>query len=278
MPANRLGIVIVSLLFAGCVSPKSLVDRTGDSAFDNARVASSNESLNPADEVEGEARDAAETRTAKLGAISAPSPSLNRPPNPPHEMPGLSISASDQIRLARADVQSGKLEAAKARYQMVLQQDPQHVDAHHGLAVIADNARDFLTAEQHYKSALQVRPTDVGLLSDHGYSYLLQGKLDESVQILTRATELDPDHRQALNNLGLAFALKKDPERSFAAFRRADGDEAARARIAKLLPDQNPQPIASAVAAESATHPHIVPRTTLASGEAPFPAAHPDAA
>lgn len=260
MPTNLLGIVLVSLLMTGCTGPQSLADRAGKPGFDNARLPVSGKDSKSKAAADHDS-DTSLAEAQDPATIGAPSPSVNRDKSRVNE-----ISIDDLLRMAREEVDIGHPEAARIHYEKILAKDSRNSEAHHGLAVIADNARDFASAEKHYQAAIAEKPADVGLLSDLGYSYLLQNKLDESVKSLTHAVQLQPSDRQALNNLGLAYAMKKDSARSFEAFRQADGDEAARTRIAQLFPNQPLPQIAKAEpTTQVATDLKIVPQTTLAS-------------
>jgi tetratricopeptide (TPR) repeat protein len=48
-----------------------------------------------------------------------------------------------------------------------------------------------------------------------------KGDLDGSLALLKRATEIDPEYVEALNNLGCRYMMKDDPENALAAYRRA---------------------------------------------------------
>ena len=62
---------------------------------------------------------------------------------------------------------------------------------------------------------LKREPNNPDLLSDLGYSYLLQGRHAESERCLLAATRANPQHRKTLDNLGLLYAKlgNRDPLR-----------------------------------------------------------------
>ncbi len=123
------------------------------------------------------------------------------------ESPGSDGSASDAVAAAiergNSFLRRGQLDQARDEYQKALKSDPGYVDAHHRLAVIADQKKDFAAAEFHYSQAMQKIPNDPDLLSDLGYSYLLQGRRRESETALRLALERSPGHPYASNNLKL---------------------------------------------------------------------------
>ncbi|MGV2337119.1 MAG UNVERIFIED_CONTAM: tetratricopeptide repeat protein [Planctomycetaceae bacterium] len=107
------------------------------------------------------------------------------------------------IRDAQTALRSEQIEEARRLYQQVLNDAPDHPDAHHGLAMAADLKEDWGDAEYHYKQALRIRPRDAVLLSDIGYSYVLQNRYSEAARYLNQAIELQPSYERAHMNLAL---------------------------------------------------------------------------
>jgi Flp pilus assembly protein TadD len=147
----------------------------------------------------------------------------------------------ENLNLGHREAALNRLEQAAAYYRRVLEIQPDNAVANHRLAVIADKQHDYARAEHYYLTALHREPRDADLLSDLGYSYMLQGRRGESERCLTAATQLDPSHGKALHNLSLLYAANGDYDRSFDALRRAVGDSQARIKIATLFPNGRPQ-------------------------------------
>ncbi len=135
----------------------------------------------------------------------------------------------------------GRLAEAKRHYQAVIREQPLHPMANHRLAVIADTEQDYRTAEKHYLIAFNVQPTNVDLLSDLGYSYLLQGRFVESQRYLNDALYHDPSHVKALNNLGLLYSKQNKYNEALTAFLRAGTKAQAQYKMGQLFP-QGPSP------------------------------------
>lgn len=231
MPISRLAIVIVSIAATGCAGALPSAHRSGRPELEAAVPLPGDALTGASEHSENKIADTASDDDRPRN-IAAPPPSTN------HERSmGQSSNLTDLLQNARQQTEAGRPDAARTIYEQILAQDADNPDAHHGLAVIADNASDFAAAEEHYRAAVSKRPADAGLLSDFGYSYLMQNRLDESIIVLTRAVQIDPSHRRGHNNLGLAYALQQDRERAFEFFCKADGEDAARARIAQLFPE-----------------------------------------
>ncbi|MEX0702677.1 MAG: tetratricopeptide repeat protein [Planctomycetales bacterium] len=127
------------------------------------------------------------------------------------------------------------LAAARTLYRQVLFHDDRHPEARHRLGILEDQRGDFRAAEEHYLVALAGKPRDPDLLSDVGYSYLLQARPVESEHYLMQALDVAPGHARATNNLGMLYARMGDAEGAYAMFRRTTSDSDARNRVAQLL-------------------------------------------
>ena len=95
------------------------------------------------------------------------------------------------------------LSEAIRSFREVLKVDPECADAFHGMAIVSDLTQDWELSDFSYKRALAIRPNDVDLLNDQGYSYLLQNRYQEASQYLSRALQLSPGHEKAHINLAI---------------------------------------------------------------------------
>lgn len=136
---------------------------------------------------------------------------------------------------AHAAAGRGDAERAAGLYRRVLLQDDRHPEARHRLAILADQRGDFRDAEEHYLIAMVGKPRDPDLLSDVGYSYMLQRRPAECERYLKQALEIAPEHVRAANNLGMLYAAMGDGERAFEMFRRGASDSEARSRVAEAM-------------------------------------------
>ncbi len=95
------------------------------------------------------------------------------------------------------------LSEARRSFREALKIDPECAEAFHGLAIVSDLNQDWELADISYKRALAIRPNDVDLLNDQGYSYLLQNRYHEASQYLNRALQVSPGHEKAHINLAI---------------------------------------------------------------------------
>ncbi len=139
------------------------------------------------------------------------------------------------------DSQPGHLADARRHYQAAIQQQAGCPEAHHGLAIVSDLQQDYTTAELHYRAALDGNPTDAQVLGDLGYSYLLQGKLNQSEELLKQATKSDPGNIQAFKNLAFVYGKTGRAELAEATYRRVLNETEVRQEMAQLYPQGVPE-------------------------------------
>lgn len=194
-------------------------------------------------------------QAALAAARTAESP---RPEAQPAEPASRQSRISENLANGHREAEAGRLDQASRFYERVLREDPSNPVAHHRLAVIADQNRDFPTAERHYSAALVSRRDDPDLLNDLGYCYLLQGRYPESERTLRDAIAAAPAHERAITNLGLLYGTIGDVDRALAVLRTTGSEAEARTKLAMLLPRSGaaasmPTPVPSGVEAGAIT-------------------------
>ncbi len=105
---------------------------------------------------------------------------------------------------------SGRLTTAAGHLEAVLAVEPNHVEAHHLMALISDRARDFTASDHHFETAIAADPQNANILSDYGFSKLQRSDLKTAEALLTRALSVDPANAFALNNLGTCLLYTSD--------------------------------------------------------------------
>jgi Flp pilus assembly protein TadD len=222
-----LVLFVASLLFSGCQTPP----------FEHVDSASAGFNANHMPT--GDPHNAS--------TASTPSPTTTTAANETSVSAASTSAGSNEalivenLNLGHREAALNRLDQAEAYYRRVLELQPDNWVANHRLAVIADKRHDYARAEHYYLTALQREPRNPDLLSDVGYSYLLQGRREDSERCLMAATRLDPSHAKALHNLSLLYAANGDYDRAFDALRRALGESEARVQVARLFPNGRPQ-------------------------------------
>ena len=147
---------------------------------------------------------------------------------------------SGYLQRGRMAEAAGRWNQAKMFYQRVLNVEPGNPLAHHRLAIIADKQNNFQKAEEHYLTALRTNGDDPNLLSDLGYSFLLQNRQEESEVYLRRALRANPSHARAINNMGLLYSHRGDYDGALAMLRRTGPEQQAVEKMRELFPNGRP--------------------------------------
>jgi Flp pilus assembly protein TadD len=111
--------------------------------------------------------------------------------------------AEQALEKATRHFARGEYGHSERYYREAAELRPDNVDAWLGLAASYDQLRRFDLAERAYNRALSIVGPSATIYNNMGYSYLLQGKLEEAHRKLTAAQELDPDNPYVQANLEL---------------------------------------------------------------------------
>lgn len=139
------------------------------------------------------------------------------------------------------ELSGGRLLDAKLYFEQALDADPTNFHAHHMLARIGDQSQNYEYAEGHYLAALSASPGDPNLLSDMGYSYLLQGEFGYANTYLRRAVTAKPDHVMARRNLAALAAYQGDNATALAWLRQVGTEEQAQSTLRELVTNRPPR-------------------------------------
>lgn len=195
--------VVCIVLTAGCQSPSSALfpwkDDSSVPSLTEAELKRSREAL----QVEQDAfRDTTQEAGAPTSTVSLTETSKD---DDSSQRVALWLQrGQDAIRRSSENAQpDAMLAEATQSFRKVLQMDSDNADAWHGLAIVSDLNEDWDVADMSYKRALAMRPDDVNLLNDQGYSYVLQSRYHEASQYLNRALQISPGHEKAHINLAI---------------------------------------------------------------------------
>jgi tetratricopeptide (TPR) repeat protein len=96
---------------------------------------------------------------------------------------------------------SGKLDAAKAIFEELLEANSEDFEAHYNLGLIFYRKNDFDQAIAHLERATSINPSDVGALNNLGVVYKRAKKYLKAVVAYDEALKLDPNYVDAHSNL-----------------------------------------------------------------------------
>lgn len=115
--------------------------------------------------------------------------STDTPPTP-------SIAAGLQLH------QQGKLNAAKACYEAIIAEQPNHADAIHLLGIIYHQSGQQNEAIRLIEKAIAINDRNPFYYNNLGSCYLANHNTEHAKDLYQKAIELKPDYVEAINNLG----------------------------------------------------------------------------
>lgn len=138
----------------------------------------------------------------------------------------------DKVALARLSERRGQFRQARELYEAELKKTPDNPLIHHRLAIIAAREERPEDALGHFETARKLAPQDSELLSDLGYAYYLQHRLDDAEECLQKAVAVDSQNKAAQNNLGLVLGVRGRFDDALTHFRKGGTEAAAYANMA----------------------------------------------
>ena len=136
----------------------------------------------------------------KDAAHAEPWPYVERPFGPNYYL------GDEDARLGHENLLAGNFGNAEYHFRRAVEVTPQNGAAWLGLASCYDRLGRFDLAERAYKSAERFAGDNVAVLNNHGYSYLLRGRMREAARLLNRAAQLDPENPTVANNIRMLRA------------------------------------------------------------------------
>jgi tetratricopeptide (TPR) repeat protein len=98
---------------------------------------------------------------------------------------------------------------AAAAYQLAVEADPRHAEAHNGLGVALARLGRHEEAESALRQAVGIEPRRAHMRSNLGFMMLQAGRVSEALAELKAAVRLDPDDATARGNLREAVARRE---------------------------------------------------------------------
>lgn len=154
-----------------------------------------------------------------LGFTSSMASDVGEDPNaneklqlPPKEGAKACVAAAEVLEKGE------KYTEAVALYERARATDSAYAYVGRRLAVLYDRTGNFPKADEEYTKALKASPKDADLLNDYAYSHYLRGNWEATEEHCRKALDVQPEHKRAWMNLGLALAQLGRTEESFEAF------------------------------------------------------------
>ena len=110
-------------------------------------------------------------------------------------------------RYGKLLVEQGNPISADMRFEEAITKDPSYFPPYMGSGDVAMNNKNYRRAAEQYRQALELRPTDLAVMTKLSGAYLALQQLDEAEKQLVAIQEIDPDNLALSIGLGdLAYA------------------------------------------------------------------------
>jgi tetratricopeptide (TPR) repeat protein len=99
------------------------------------------------------------------------------------------------------EFEAGRVGSAVDYLTLALRHDPRHFEAQYNLANVYLDSKQYRLAQLHYEIALEIEPTYPNLSYNLGVAYGLQGDLERSYRCFQRYSELAPEATGMISSL-----------------------------------------------------------------------------
>ena len=117
--------------------------------------------------------------------------------------------------------QAAQFDEARAAYQLILDNSPDHADANHLLGVIAHQLGEHSKAVQFIDRAIKINDTAAPFHNNMGNAQRALGNLENAADSYSQALTIQPDDTGTLSNLGLTLTELGRSEEAIDCYRKA---------------------------------------------------------
>ncbi len=117
--------------------------------------------------------------------------------------------------------QAGQYEAAKAIYQRILAQEPNHADALHLSGLVLHQTGQNEPAVKLIQKAIENNGKNPIYYSNLGITLKTMGRISEAIDCYQKSIELNPQNAEAYNSLGNAYKLQGNSEKAVECYQKA---------------------------------------------------------
>ncbi|MBI5695695.1 MAG: tetratricopeptide repeat protein [Nitrospirae bacterium] len=139
--------------------------------------------------------------------------------------------------IGKLHMDAGRLEDARKSFAEYLEADPGSINVHHMLAITLSKQDQWKPAIAEWEKVLALAPDTDEALRELGWAFNMQGDYEKSVDTLHKALEKNPHNLQARIDLGAVFMSNLKFEEAIAEWEKARGEDPANPQIKKFLSD-----------------------------------------
>ncbi len=131
------------------------------------------------------------------------------------------VPIQNGLQIAIQHHQLGQLRKASEIYQLILQKQPDHIDALHLHGVVMHQFGKHEIAYQLIKKAITLNPNISGFYNNLGEVCRAMSKLDEAISTYQKAISLQPNFPEAERNIGMTLLEQNKPDDALKRFKNA---------------------------------------------------------
>lgn len=137
------------------------------------------------------------------------------------EIGELNRSDRPSMQRARNAVSRGDVQGAIGHFEEAIRRNPGNAGARVSLVGLYAAADDFVSAEKHYKGALELAPDNFKLHFSFGFSQQRRGLHAEAIEMFNRALSLNPDDADSHAYLGVSQLALGERDAALASLQKA---------------------------------------------------------
>lgn len=142
-----------------------------------------------------------------------------------------------EMRFSFAQVieQDGNLHKAEQSYRQLQKEAPKNAKYTHRLGVTLVREGRVEEGLVELRKASDLKPEDIAIMNDLGYALVMSGEYVEAETVLREALKLDQRNPRTINNLALAMGYDGRTQDAYELFRRNGTEAEARSNLAFVL-------------------------------------------
>ncbi|OYW20102.1 MAG: hypothetical protein B7Z55_07775 [Planctomycetales bacterium 12-60-4] len=133
---------------------------------------------------------------------------------------------------AQVTERDGNMHKAEKAYRELVEEKPKNADYRHRLGVVLVRQGKLDEGVEMLSKARDLKKDDVSLLNDLGYAQVLKGEFDAAEATLREALAVEAKNERTINNLALAVGYAGRTQEAYELFRQVQSESSARSNLA----------------------------------------------
>ena len=130
--------------------------------------------------------------------------------------------------------QFSEFDEARKIYHVILDYDPNCIDAYRGLGRVYTGLGDTERATATFKKAIEKHPNDAAVYAEFSIVYSKRNQFPDAIRLVSKAVEIDPENQEYQRMLAVDYVCNGEIDKGLAAMTRARGPAAAHYYVARV--------------------------------------------